>query len=302
MNKNIPIPFMISLLILFAMSAHSQHLSVDSTLYKNTWDNRNSRTTSIITNGTYRLALNPENENSFVFPCRDDAKVCSNYGIRGGRLHTGMDIKLNYKDSIYAAWDGVVRMAKTSYYGYGAFIVIRHNNGLETFYAHLSKVLVAENQEVKAGDLIGLAGRTGRATTEHLHFETRFLYEPMDPRTIIDFSTNRLKADSLIVRNKKFYGIQVNDTLAWENEVSSDTSVTAADSLTLTDSTKNTVAAVQPTPSKTPASKPNYHIVAKGNTLSYIAKRYGVSVKELCRLNNMKETDILSIGRKIKLR
>ena len=139
------------------------------------------------------LDLNSLSRNySFPLP---GGKVISGYGTRGG--HSGDDIKTCARDTIRAAFDGVVRMAKP-YGAYGNVIVIRHPNGLETVYSHNVKNLVKSGDAVKAGKAIALTGRTGRATTEHLHFETRINGQPFDPSLIIDFTTQKLYHKSLV--------------------------------------------------------------------------------------------------------
>lgn len=138
----------------------------------------------------------PAMESEFRYPC--DGKLISNYGMRGRRMHTGVDLKANYGDNIYAAFDGVVRMAKY-YSGYGNVVVIRHYNGLETVYSHNSKNKVKVNQAVKAGDVIALAGRTGRATTEHLHFEVRVQGQAFNPNLLIDVTNRKLQQKPLYV-------------------------------------------------------------------------------------------------------
>lgn len=268
-----------------------------SQYYKESWNSTNTRPGSLLTTGTYILPLSTEGENYFMFPCVKSTKIISPYGPRGGRMHTGVDLKQNLGDSIVAAWDGVVRMAKESYYGYGKLVVIRHANGLETFYAHLSKLCVKENQQVKAGELIGLAGRTGRATTEHLHFETRFLYESFNPTTIIDVPNRKLVSDTLSIRNKRFKagGTPAIMVAAVQEESLSDLFEDFSDT-----TATNTAITPKPAPATAPVKK-TYHIVVQGDSLYKISKRYGVSISRLCQLNNMKESDILSLGRKIKL-
>ncbi|MFI3289411.1 MAG: M23 family metallopeptidase [Rikenellaceae bacterium] len=125
----------------------------------------------------------PELVDEFHYPA--DGHLTSDYGLRNGRMHTGVDIKANRGDDIFAAFDGVVRFAKY-YGGYGNTVVIRHYSGLETVYAHATKLLVKVNQEVKAGDVIAKAGRTGRATGDHLHFEVRVVGQTIDPKLILD--------------------------------------------------------------------------------------------------------------------
>jgi len=241
-------------------------------------------------NRDYILPLQIEGSN-FVFPTARKTHVCSPYGIRSGRMHTGMDVKQALGDSIVAAWDGVVRMANKNYYGYGGTIVIRHFNGLETLYAHLSSIEVKENQVVRAGELIGFAGRTGRATTEHLHFETRFLYEYFDPRTIIDFNTFSLKTDTLFIRKGKFSGsLQFTPDVEHEEEQLSDSTI-------ITENLEK----IEKTEAK-PSIQPSYHIVKKGDTLYSIAKTNKIDIKYLCQINNITQESILQIGQKLKLK
>lgn len=114
-------------------------------------------------------------------------QINSPYGRRWGRLHAGLDIKVYLGDTIRAAFDGKVRIVKYNAKGYGYYVVIRHPNGLETLYGHLSKQLVKEDQIVRAGDVIGLGGNTGRSFGSHLHFETRLLGQPIDPAFMFDF-------------------------------------------------------------------------------------------------------------------
>ena len=278
-------------------------LTPSAELYKHTWGGANTRLRADLLNTyiNYCLPLQMEGENKFVFPCINNSYVCSPYGIRSGRMHTGMDIKQKLGDSIVAAWDGVVRMANKSYYAYGGTVVIRHANGLETLYAHLSALDVVENQIVKAGDLIGRAGRTGRATTEHLHFETRFLYEHFDPRTIIDFNTFSLSADTLYVQKGKFKTIQ---TAIIEDISSIDTNSVALDSVSSVSDTNavSTNPSKQKEPATTSTTKSDIYVVKKGDTLYAIANKHNMSVLTLCKLNDLTDRDILSIGQQLKVK
>ena len=121
--------------------------------------------------------------------------VTSNFGARWGRQHKGLDIKVYIGDTIRAAFSGKVRIVRYEARGYGNYIVIRHNNGLETIYGHLSKQLVRENDEVRAGDVIGLGGNTGRSTGSHLHFETRLCGEAINPALMFDFEHQDVTGD-----------------------------------------------------------------------------------------------------------
>lgn len=145
-----------------------------------------------ITN-TFRLDLEKIEEKAWAYPL-PDARVISPYG--GARRHSGVDLKTKPNDEIYAAFDGVV-VASGPYYGYGNSIRIKHAYGLETLYSHQSKNMVKKGDKVKAGQVIGLTGRTGRATTEHLHFEVSFGGKRLDPAIIFDHSNHKLKAATL---------------------------------------------------------------------------------------------------------
>ena len=195
----------------------------------------------------------------FVLPA--PGYVTSAYGWRRYRMHKGTDIKVQIGDSIRAAWSGQVRIVGWDPRGYGYYVVIRHDNGLETIYGHLSRPLVDEYEKVPAGFVIGLGGNTGRSTGSHLHWEIRYLGEAMNPASFVDFSTGQLKnADEYVI------GIK----------------------------------AMKQARAEQAAMK--YHKVRSGDTLSGIAKKYGTTVKRLCQLNNIKETKILQIGMKIRVR
>jgi len=122
-------------------------------------------------------------------------KITSPYGQRWGRLHAGLDIKVYIGDTICAAFDGKVRVVDYDRNGYGNFVVIRHPNGLETLYGHMSKHLVKNNQIVRAGEPIGLGGNTGRSTGSHLHFETRLCGVPINPALMFDFPHQDVTGD-----------------------------------------------------------------------------------------------------------
>jgi len=144
------------------------------------------------------LSFTGQEMGDFYFPFR--GKLLSPYGPRHNRMHAGLDIKLQKGDTVKSAFNGVVRLSR-KFHGYGLMVVVSHPNGLETLYGHLSHILVDDGQVVASGEAIGLGGRTGRATTTHLHFETRVLGEHFNPLKIIDFDTYSLKADKLMVYN-----------------------------------------------------------------------------------------------------
>lgn len=236
-----------------------------------------------------------EGDRDFIFPYK--GKLISTFGPRGKRNHSGVDIKLNYGDPVVATFDGVVRVAR-NYSGYGKLVVVRHYNGLETVYAHLSKINVKLNQEVKAGDLLGLGGRTGRATTEHLHFETRYKGEAFHPCHILDFDNYDLVSDSLFL-NKQTYKmsripVRNHSILANSSNVDDDNEAEESDEMM----------GEKPEPitkSDVLDSKPHFHLIKSGDTLYKLSLKYRISVKKLCEINKIKDTDILSIGQKIFL-
>ena len=195
----------------------------------------------------------------FVLPA--PGYVTSSYGWRRYRMHKGTDVKVQVGDSIRSAWSGQVRIVGWDPRGYGYYVVVRHDNGLETIYGHLSRPLVDEYERVPAGYVIGLGGNTGRSTGSHLHLEIRYLGEAIDPAKFIDFSSGQLK-------NKDEYVIGIK-------------------------AMKQARAA---------QAAMRWHKVKSGDTLSGIAKKYGTSVKSICRLNNIKETKLLQIGQKLRVR
>ncbi len=123
----------------------------------------------------------------YTHPLCKENKVSSSYGKRYGRNHNGVDIKASTNDTVYSAFDGKVRFSSYNAGGYGLLVVIRHYNGLETYYGHLSRLLVVPNEHVKSGQPIGMAGSTGRSSGVHLHFETRFCGLSINPEELIDF-------------------------------------------------------------------------------------------------------------------
>ena len=190
------------------------------------------------------------------------------YRPRRRRAHYGLDIKVNVGDTIRAAFDGKVRIVKNQgRRGYGKYIVIRHDNGLETVYGHLSKQIVKEDQLVRAGDVIGLGGNTGRSTGSHLHFETRFLGVAINPALMFDFEKQDVTADKYTHVFKKQPAKRTSRSAA---------STAAAD------------------------GKGVYYKVKNGDTLSKIASKQGVSVNQLCKLNGITTKTVLRIGQVLR--
>lgn len=140
----------------------------------------------------------------YVAPVK--GKLTSPYGWRArfGRMHRGVDLNLRIGDSVVAAFDGKVRLVKYEAAGYGNYVVIRHDNGLETVYGHLSRALVKPGQRVRAGQLIAKGGNTGRSTGPHLHFETRFMGLAVNPEALIDFE-NHVTHKDVFTFDKRTY-------------------------------------------------------------------------------------------------
>lgn len=142
-----------------------------------------------------------ESDCGFALPCTGNLN--SPFGWRWGRQHSGVDLQLKTGDTVSAAFDGVVRMSMW-YHGYGNCIIIRHHNGIETLYGHLSKRIVKSGDLVNAGQVIGLGGSTGHSTGPHLHFETRFMGKAFNPQNLIDFKQDSLLIDSLVFDTNSF--------------------------------------------------------------------------------------------------
>jgi murein DD-endopeptidase MepM/ murein hydrolase activator NlpD len=171
-------------------------LSNDSTFTRD-WSNSTLFTQKMLNDTTDEILFNLiKDEEKFTLTWY--GKMNSVFGSRWGKQHQGLDLNLNIGDSVVAAFDGVVRYAKSKTGGYGNCIVIRHKNGLETLYGHLNNINVFENQYVKSGQFIGLGGSTGHSTGPHLHFETRYHGIPIDPQLLIDITTQQLKSETVI--------------------------------------------------------------------------------------------------------
>ena len=207
--------------------------------------------------------------------------VTSNFGPRWGRQHKGLDIKVYIGDTIRAAFSGKVRIVRYEAAGYGKYIVIRHPNGLETIYGHLSKQLVDENQEVRAGDVIGLGGNTGRSTGSHLHFETRLCGVALNPALMFDFRNQDVTGD-FYTYNKRTYDRESREATAARGKIGNG-GYTRDEVLGGTGS-----ANILAQDGAAEAEK-LYHKVQSGETLSSIAAKRGVTIDQLCRLNHIRK-------------
>lgn len=231
---------------------------------------------------TYRIDLR-----DFCMPTTSRV-ITSDFGPRWRREHKGLDIKVYTGDTIRAAFSGRVRMVKYERAGYGKYIVIRHNNGLETIYAHLSKQLVKEDQDVRAGDVIGLGGNTGRSTGSHLHFETRLCGVALNPALMFDFRAQDVVGD--------YYDFNRNTYQAESREATRLRGKIGDGSYTREEVQGTAV----PTAGKKAATTKKTHKVRKGDTLSKISKKYGVSLDKLYRLNGLNKNSKLRVGQLIR--
>ncbi len=199
--------------------------------------------------------------------------LVSPYKVRKGHKHQGVDLGVKFGDPIYAAFDGIVRVALPPKLtgGYGNVVVLRHANGLETYYGHLTQYIVEADDIVKAGEIIGYCGSTGRSTGPHLHFETRYLGQSFDPERIFDFEGGTLR-DTIFTLKKHYFSI-------YSHEGQSDKESEVA--------------------SKKVVPKHVTHSVKKGETLSSIARKYGTTVDKICKLNGINRKKTLKVGQKI---
>ena len=211
-------------------------------------------------------------------PYLGDVHPRGKFGIRRGRRHQGIDIPLTTGTPVYAAFDGEVRVSRYAS-GYGNLVVVRHQNGLETFYGHLSSRKVKSGDWVHAGDVIGLGGSTGRSTGPHLHFETRYKGYAFDPQWLIDFETGDLRY-RLFVLKKKYFSPYSNYEQDFEDEI-----LNAED-----DAREDAERAAM-----------RYYTIKSGDTLGRIALANGTSVAALCRMNGITPQTILKIGRTIRV-
>lgn len=216
--------------------------------------------------------------------------VTSPYGYRRRfrRMHKGIDLKAQVGDTIRAAFDGKVRIAKYERRGYGYYIVMRHPNELETVYGHLSKFLVKPDQIVKAGEPIALAGNTGRSFGAHLHFETRFMGYPINPAAIFDFANQTVHTDTYTFDKNTYKQARNFDPAANRDYAAK--------------YQKNYKPAVKEASSKAKSSSSRLYKVRKGDSLSKIASRNHTSVATICRLNGIKANATLKPGQKLKIK
>ncbi len=258
-----------------AVNLHEQMTMVDSIAVRNmllneafiypaedmypTWTNSGIHYTATLPD-SFRIDLR-----GFVMPTTN-TRITDIFGYRPRRrrVHHGLDIKVQTGDTIYAAFDGKVRITNFQRRGYGHYVVIRHGNGIETLYAHLSKKFVAEDEYVKAGDPIGLGGNTGRSTGSHLHFETILMGKPIDPALLFDFPNQDVTGDFYVYRKPGSRYVEGGEE-------------------------------------RVAGPEPKYYRVKRGDTISRIARRHGVSQSSILRLNGLTSRSVIRPGQNLRI-
>ncbi|MCD7969169.1 MAG: peptidoglycan DD-metalloendopeptidase family protein [Alistipes sp.] len=233
-------------------------------------------------------------------------KVFSKYGRRGRRNHNGVDIPLKIGEPIYATFSGRVRYSKYNTGGYGNLIILRHENGLETWYAHLSKSNVEPGEFVKAGQIIGYGGNTGRSRGPHLHFEVRYCDQTFDPEHLFDFEQGQIKYRTFALERSYFNinsrasdELEDHDFEEYASLVNSDGEEISSEDIL------NYIAQGGNGGSKSASLDEGdavYHTIVSGDILGKLAQRYGVSIDQICRLNNIQRTTILQLGRRLRIK
>ena len=215
--------------------------------------------------------------------------ITSNFGPRWGRRHQGLDIKVYIGDTIRAAFSGKVRMVKYEAKGYGKYVVIRHDNGLETIYGHMSKQLVKENQDVRAGEPIGLGGNTGRSTGSHLHFETRLCGVALNPAIMFDFRNQDIVADDWMFCRATY-----------NKESSQATRLRGAGGVYRGGDGLNYAEVPGGADKSVAQRQTHYHKVKRGETLSAIARKHHTTINAICKLNRINKKVKLKPGQILK--
>ena len=261
----------------------NREVAKDSTIFEKYWD-----TTTLFPYKEVDMSGMPKSVvidlvdslTSYHCPYQGSVHPRGKYGPRRRRQHQGVDLPLKMGDPVYATFCGRVRISQYNKGGYGNLVIIRHDNGLETYYGHLSERLVEPDQWVEAGQIIGLGGSTGRSTGPHLHFETRYYGQSFDPERLIDFKNGTLSRETFLLK-KSFFSIYSNAGQDFEDEIANEE---------------------QDKKEAAEKAAMKYYKIRSGDTLGVIARRYGTTVTNLCRLNGIKSTTVLRIGRSLRVR
>ena len=261
----------------------NREVAKDSTIFEKYWD-----TTTLFPYKEVDMSGMPKSVvidlvdslTSYHCPYQGSVHPRGKYGPRRRRQHQGVDLPLKMGDPVYATFCGRVRISQYNKGGYGNLVIIRHDNGLETYYGHLSERLVEPDQWVEAGQIIGLGGSTGRSTGPHLHFETRYYGQSFDPERLIDFKNGTLSRETFLLK-KSFFSIYSKAGQDFEDEIANEE---------------------QDKKEAAEKAAMKYYKIRSGDTLGGIARRYGTTVTNLCRLNGIKSTTVLRIGRSLRVR
>lgn len=272
--------------VLFANSTwkyvRNRAVAKDSTIFEKYWDTEKLFPYKDIEYSSLPKSLVidlVDSTNGYHTPYKP-SPIRSRYGPRRGRAHQGVDLALKTGEPIYATFSGRVRISQYNRGGYGNLVVIRHDNGLETYYGHLSERMVEPNQWVEAGQVIGLGGSTGRSTGPHLHFETRYYGQSFDPERLIDFKSGTLCRETFLLK-RSYFSIYSRASQDFEDEIANEE---------------------QDKKEQAERETMRYHKIRSGDTLGAIARKYGTTVGNICRLNGIKSTTILRIGRTLRVR
>lgn len=261
----------------------NREVAKDSTIFEKYWD-----TTTLFPYKDLDMSGMPKSVvidlvdslTSYHCPYQGSVHPRGKYGPRRRRQHQGVDLPLKMGDPVYATFCGRVRISQYNKGGYGNLVIIRHDNGLETYYGHLSERMVQPGQWVEAGQIIGLGGSTGRSTGPHLHFETRYYGQSFDPERLIDFKNGTLSRETFLLK-KSFFSIYSNAGQDFEDEIANEE---------------------QDKKEAAEKAAMKYYKIRSGDTLGAIARRHGTTVSNICRLNGIKSTTILRIGRSLRVR
>lgn len=261
----------------------NREIAKDSTIFEKYWD-----TTTLFPYREVDMSGMPKSVvidlvdslTSYHCPYQGSVHPRGKYGPRRRRQHQGVDLPLKTGDPVYATFCGRVRISQYNKGGYGNLVIIRHDNGLETYYGHLSERMVEPGQWVEAGQIIGLGGSTGRSTGPHLHFETRYYGQSFDPERLIDFKNGTLSRETFLLK-KSFFSIYSNAGQDFEDEIANEE---------------------QDKKEAAEKAAMKYYKIRSGDTLGAIARRHGTTVANICRLNGIKSTTILRIGRSLRVR
>ena len=270
-------------------------------LYNQYWDTENicSQQLDIPFGGNpLRIILVQSNNNPFFFPCIGATSINMAYGLaKNGEFHPGVDIAVKSGSPVKCCFDGVVRMAKI-YGDYGKVVVVRHYNGLETVYANLDKIMVKPGQILQSGDIIGASGKSLKTGAEQFHFESRFMNECFNPALFIDFDYMEMKENTLILNESDLMRqAELNSEVKYEPINKKKEEIVKT-----TEPVKTQNAREEQAKEPKDNGQAEYYTVKAGDTMYRISIQHHISLTKLLQLNNMKETDKIDIGQKIRVK